>query len=85
MDVEKLLREIKRDVVGPGEVESGIIQVCGRYDLKVQRVEGFDLNRLKFNEVGQRGGYVVLNRFLPRNLTVFHPLDVLAIIGKFSL
>lgn len=84
LDIEKLLQEIKDETVGPEKDESVIIKnVCERYDLHVQKVEDFDLNRLKINEQTLRSGYVVLNRFLPRNLTVFHPLDVLAFIGIF--
>lgn len=83
-DIGKILQEIKDEIVEPEMVKKCIVNVCDRYELRLQKIDNFDLSKLKFDHNSQRNGYVVLNKFLPRNLTAFQPLDVLAIIGKFD-
>lgn len=84
LDVAGLLADIKEQVAGNLEkVVQNVENACKGQKLQsVQTVDEFDLNKLDFSGQPKDSGFVVINRFLPRNLTVFRPLDVLAVIGK---
>ncbi|KAL9701369.1 hypothetical protein quinque_004810 [Culex quinquefasciatus] len=77
VDVDELVDRLRERLSAGGEndgIEKGVREVCDDLRLDVELLpEGVDLN-------GFEGGYLVLKRLLPRNLNVFKPLEVLAIV-----
>lgn len=86
LDVAGLLAGIKERAAGDMEkIVQSVSSVCQSLGLQdIQAVDGLDLNKLDFEELVKDSGFLVFNRFLPRNLAVFHPLDVLAVIDFHS-
>lgn len=78
VDVDELVDRLRERL---SEIENGMREVCDDLRLEVEVLEeGLDLNG--FSGEGFEGRYLVLKRLLPRNLNVFKPLEVLAIVGE---
>ncbi|XP_062542938.1 probable tRNA (uracil-O(2)-)-methyltransferase isoform X2 [Armigeres subalbatus] len=85
-DVANLLVKIKEHIADDLDKIEQSLENGSRWSefQDVRKVINLDLNKLDFSGQGRDTGFLVINRFLPRNLTVFHPLDVLAIIDFHS-
>lgn len=79
VDVDEFVDRLRERLSAGGEdngIEKGVREVCDDLGWEVELLpEGVVLN-------GFEGGYLVLKRLLPRNLNVFKPLEVLAIVGE---